>query len=386
MPYTYAILGSGMQGTAAAYDLARNGDAARILMGDRDLSSAERNAQRVNSLVGSAICEPMFVDALVEKSLRAFLAPVDVVLSCVPYWMHPLVAPIAINTATSMVDMGGDTEVTLKTLALDDAAKAAKVTVVPDTGLAPGLVNSLATYLMAKLDEVLDVRLYCGGLPQNPKPPFNYKLVFNIEGLVAEYTDPAFAVRDYKLARPDSLSDLEQLHWEGLGEMEAFVTSGGTSTAPLTFEGKVRTYEYKTIRFPGHCEKMRLFSDCGFWSQEPIEVDGCKVRPREVWHRIMAECLRDDEDKDQVLVRAVVSGNKNGQERELSVEIHDRYDDATGFSAMERMTGFPTAIIASEIAHGSVERGCIRYELAVPGERVVEGLRERGIAMRESER
>lgn len=384
MPYTYAILGSGMQGTAAAYDLARFGDAARILMGDRDLAVASRNADRVNGLVGQAICEPQQVDALDEQSLSRFLEPVDVVLSCVPYWMHPRIAPVAIHTATSMVDMGGDTEVTLKTLALDDAAKAAKVSVVPDTGLAPGLVNSLATHLMSQFDEVLDVRLYCGGLPQHPKPPFYYKLVFNIEGLVAEYTDPAFAVRDYKIARPEPLTDVEEIEWEGLGKMEAFVTSGGTSTAPMTFEGKVRTYEYKTIRFPGHCERMRIFADFGFWDMEPIEVDGCKVRPREVFHKLMADRLRDDEDQDQVLVRAVVTGKKDGQEAEKRIQIHDFQDPETGFSAMERMTGFPTSIIAIEIAKGNVEAGCIRYELAVPGTTVVEELKKRGVPMQES--
>lgn len=384
MPYTYAILGSGMQGTAAAYDLARYGDAARILMGDRDIEVAKRNAERVNALVVKAVCEPHQVDALNAQSLRTFLEPVDVVLSCVPYWMHPLIAPIAINTATSMVDMGGDTEVTLKTLALDDAAKAAKVSVVPDTGLAPGLVNSLATHLMSQFDEVLDVRLYCGGLPQHPKPPFNYKLVFNIEGLVAEYTDPAFAIRDYKIARPEPLTDAEELDWEGLGKMEAFVTSGGTSTAPLTFEGKVRTYEYKTIRFPGHCERMKLFADFGFWDLNPIEVDGCRIRPREVFHKLMAERLRDDEDQDQVLFRATVTGRKDGSEHEKRIQIHDFHDQATGFSAMERMTGFPTSIIAIEIAKGNVETGCIRYELAVPGARVVEELKKRGIPIKEA--
>ncbi len=383
MGYTYAILGSGMQGTASAYDLARFGNADRILMGDVSLAQAETNAHRVNCLVGEAICEAFQVDALKEHDLAKFLEPVDVVLSCVPYWMHPRVAPVAIHTATSMVDMGGDTEVTLETMKLDDAAKAAKVCVVPDTGLAPGLVNSLATHLMSLLDETLDIYLYCGGLPQHPKPPLNYKLVFNIEGLVAEYTDPAIAIRDWKIARPDSLTDLESIDWPGLGKMEAFVTSGGTSTAPYTFEGKVRTYEYKTIRFPGHCERMRMFSDFGFWSMEPIEVEGCKVRPRELFHKVMADALRDDEDQDQILVRAVASGKKDGADTTLVIEIHDKQDESTGFSAMERMTGFPTSIVAIEIAEGNVSHGCVRYELAVPGTTVVERLKERGIQIRE---
>ncbi|MGI8924583.1 MAG: saccharopine dehydrogenase family protein [Fimbriimonadales bacterium] len=384
MGYTYAILGSGMQGTCAAYDLAKHGDAARILMGDKSLDQARNNGERVNKLVGKNICEPAQVDALNSEELAAFLKPVDVVLSCVPYWMHPKIAPVAIQTATSMIDMGGDTEVTLETLKLDGAAKAAKVSVVPDTGLAPGLVNSLATHLMSQLDEVDTVRMYCGGLPQNPEPPFNYKLVFNVEGLVAEYTDDAFAVRDYKLVRPQTLGEIEEIEWPGLGKMEAFVTSGGTSTAPYTFEGKVRNYEYKTIRFPGHCALMRVFMDFGFWDKEAIDVDGVKVAPRDVFHKIMAEKLRDDQDSDQILVRAWATGKKDGAEKRLQIDIHDKQDPATGFSSMERMTGFPAAIYAAEIAKGNVEAGCIRYELAVPGTTVMNGLRERGIPITES--
>jgi lysine 6-dehydrogenase len=385
MGHNYAILGSGMQGTAAAYDLAKHGEADTIFMGDHNLEQAQRAARRVNELVGAAVAQPKRVNALDEGELAEFLQPADVVLSCIPYWMHPYVAPIAIHTATNMIDMGGDTEVTLETMKLDEAAKAARVSIVPDTGLAPGLVNSLATHLMTKFDEVDEVRLYCGGLPQHPKPPFNYKLVFNIEGLVAEYTDEAFAIRDYKLVRLGTLCDLEQIYWEGLGEMEAFVTSGGTSTAPYTFEGKLRTYEYKTIRFPGHCALMKMFMDFGFWNKQPIEVDGVKVKPIEVFHKIMGDALRDDKDTDQILVRSVVSGTKDGVNKRYQIDIHDKQDSATGFSAMERMTGFPSAIYAIEIASGRVEPGCIRYELAVPGTVVVEALKARGIQIRETE-
>jgi lysine 6-dehydrogenase len=386
MPKTYAILGSGMQGTAAAYDLALYGDAERIFMGDISEEQAIRSSERVNRLVGRAVCVPRKVDALNEKELEDFLTPVDVALSCVPYWMHPYVAPVAIRSMTSMVDMGGDTDVTLQTLALDDAAKSANVSIVPDTGLAPGLVNSLATYLMEKMDEVEDVLLYCGGLPQSPRPPFYYTLVFNIEGLVAEYTDKALAIRGGKLVELETLTDLEYVEWDGIGKLEAFVTSGGTSTAPYTFEGKVRTYEYKTLRFPGHCEKMRVFMESGFWDTEPVRVNGCEVSPRKVFYRVMEKALRRQEgDKDQVLVRAKVSGRAGGVSKTYQIDIHDKQDERTGFTAMERMTGFPTAIYAIEIARGNVPPGCWRYELAVPGSVVVSELKKRGIPIHEYE-
>jgi len=383
MGTTYAILGSGMQGTCAAYDLARFGNADRILMGDTDLEQARRNAERVNGLANAPIAEAAEVNALDDASLSAFLEPAGVVLSCVPYWMHPRIAPIAIRTMTNMIDLGGDTAITWETLKFDEAAKAAHVSIVPDCGLAPGLVNNLATHLMSKLDEVDTVRMYCGGLPQNPKPPFNYKLVFNVEGLVAEYTDDADIVRNGKVAKVPTLTELEEIEWPGLGKMEAFVTSGGASTAPFTFEGQLKEYEYKTIRFPGHCEMMRIFMDYGFWGLDPVDVDGAKVRPRDLFHKLMAEKLRDDEDKDQILVRAWATGKKDGQDKRFQIDIWDKQDPDTGFSAMERMTGFPAAINAIEIAKGNVATGCVRYESAVPGTVVVNGLKERGINITE---
>lgn len=386
MSKTFAVLGSGMQGTSAAYDLAKFAEARRIVMGDLDPDQSQTNADRINRLVGRDVCEPAQVDALNPESLARFLDPIDLVVSCVPYWMHPQVAKVAIATKTHMVDMGGDTTVTQKTLDQDAEAQAAGISIVPDTGLAPGLVNNIGAYFIENLDEVDTVKLYCGGLPQNPKPPFNYKLVFNIEGLVTEYTDQAYVVRNGEVVFVDTLDELEMIHVDALGEMEAFTTSGGTSTAPYTFKDRVRNYEYKTIRFPGHCERMRIFKDFGFWDEEPTEVDGAKIRPRQLFHKLVGPRLIDDRDQDQVIVRGIGWGTKDGIHKTLQVDIHDKQDPETGFSAMMRMTGYSTAIIAREIVEGRVPVGCVKYELAMPGTRFLEELAKRGIQIRYSER
>ena len=385
MSKTFAILGSGMQGTAAAYDLALHADTARIVMGDVGLEQAQRNASRVNTLVGRNACEATCVDALDPEDLGRFLDSVDVVLSCVPYWMHPRIAAVAIRHQTNMVDMGGDTAVAWETLKLDEQAKAEGVAIVPDTGLAPGLVNDLGSYLMEQFDSTESVKLYCGGLPQNPKPPFNYKLVFNIEGLVTEYTHMADVIRDGKVVQVETLAELEKLQVDGLGEMEAFTTSGGASTAPFTFEGKVANYEYKTIRFPGHCERMRIFLDYGFWGTEPVTTRSGEAIPIHVFHKLMGEALRDPSDKDQVIVRGVGVGMKNGQRKRLQIDIHEKHDDATGFTAMERLTGFSTATYAKHIADGGCGSGCHRYETAMTGQKFVEEIQKRGIKLRFSE-
>jgi len=377
MSKTFAVLGAGMQGTAAAYDLAKFAQPHRIKMGDVSLDHAKKSAWRVNDLVGSAICEPHAVNALDPANLAAFLQDVDVVLSCVPYWMHPQIAAIAIQTKTHMVDLGGNTEITMETLALDEQAKSAGVTLVPDTGLAPGLVNSIGMYLIENLDETESVKLYCGVLPQNPKPPFNYKLTFNVEGLVTEYDFQAVALREGEITLIDTLTELEDLTIDELGPMEAFVTSGGTSTAPYTLQGRVKNYEYKTIRFPGHCERIKIFKDFGFWGEEPVEVDGASVRPRQLFYKVFGEALSKFEDRDLCAVRGVGVGTKNGQPKRIQVDIFDKEDERTGFTSMERLTGFSCSIYAIAIANGLLPEGCVRYEDGMQGTTFVEELRKR---------
>ncbi|MCW5936707.1 MAG: saccharopine dehydrogenase NADP-binding domain-containing protein [Fimbriimonadaceae bacterium] len=368
MQNSFAILGSGMQGTAAAYDLAKFAAPARIFVGDVDPAQAKACADRVNGLVGDLVCEAVTVDAMDRANLSDFLDRTDIVLSCLPYWMHPLVAEVAIETMTDMVDLGGNTDVTMKTLDLNDRAVEAGVTLVPDAGLAPGLVNNIGFYIVESLDECDTVKLYCGVLPQNPKPPFNYKLTFNVEGLVTEYDYQAVALRENEIIKIDTLSEVEDLYIDQLGEMEAFVTSGGTSTAPYTLHGQVRNYEYKTIRHPGHAQLMRLFKDFGFWNEGQVDVKGTKIVPKDVFNAVFGPELAKFEDKDLCAVRGIGWGTRGGKPTTVQIDIFDRQCETTGFTSMERLTGFSMAIIAQEVVQGGVAKGAVRYEKAMTGQ------------------
>lgn len=382
MQNTYAILGSGMQGTAAAYDLAKFAEEPKIIMGDMSLEQAQEACDRVNGLVGKDVCEPAQVDALSHDSLSKFLHEADIVISCVPYWMHPQIAKVAIETITDMVDLGGNTDITMQTLELDAQAKEAEITLVPDTGLAPGLVNNVGLYLIENMDKCDSAKMYCGVLPQNPKPPFNYKLTFNVEGLVTEYDYEAIVIREGQIEKIPTLTELEDLHIEQLGDMEAFVTSGGTSTAPYTLQGKVTNYEYKTIRFPGHCERMKIFKDFGFWNEDKVTVRGTEVVPKDVFNAIFGPELDKFVDQDLCVVRGVGVGTTDGQPTSIQVDIFDKQDPETGFTSMERLTGFSTSIIAQEVVNGRVAKGAVRYENAMTGTDFLAALHKRGIDIR----
>lgn len=409
MPFTYAILGSGVQGIAAAYDLALHGDAGEIRLGDLSLEAATAAAKRLSELTDKNIFRPTHADVKSPESLAAFLEGVEVCLSCVPYHLHPLATEAALKAGCSLIDMGGDTEDALRTLARDDEARAKGVSIVTDGGVAPGLINLLAVHLISQFEQPEEAKLYCGGLPLDPKPPFHYALAFNVEGLISEYADKAFGVREGKAVEMDSLTDLEELDWPGLGKMEASTTSGGTGTAPFLFGEyepaagqprleawatsavqKVRTYEYRTIRFPGHWEKMRLFRDLGFWGTDEVEVEGRRVKPRALFEKLVGDFLAEPGYKDQLLLRVEVSGQglrdggAEGQNTTLQTDLRERFDEATGLTAMQRLTGFPVAICAIEIAHGRVRKGCTPFELSMPGEQMIEELGKRGISVRQT--
>lgn len=383
----FAVLGAGKQGTAAAYDFLKFGDAEEVIMADASLDVAEHAAARLRKLQPdkAARISARSVDATDAEALVEFLAPVQTLLSAVPYFMHPTVAVAAIAAGTNMCDLGGNTGVAMKVLSLGEEAREKGVTLIPDTGLAPGMVNSLAVYGMEELDATREVQLRCGGLPQKPRPPLDYKLVFAISGLTVEYFGKAHVIRDGKVVEVDTFNEVEQIDFPSpLGRCEAFVTSGGASTAPLTFEGKIETYEYKTVRYPGHHAKFRVIKDLGLLDLEPVKVGDTEVVPRELFHKVATPKIDFPEDRDMVVVRAIVRGMKDGRPVVKQMDILDYHDEETGFSAMERTTGFSAAIVCEMVADGIVPPGAHCLEQAIPGKAFVDALVARGIPFTET--
>jgi len=256
MSYRYAIIGAGRQGLSAAYDMGRFGDAESILLYDLDSKTAESGAARINSLLNANIVHGHGLNAGDPTQLKNALQGVDSTLSAVPYPLNPLITQIAIESGSSLCDLGGHTETVRGQLALDGDAKKAGVTITPDCGMGPGLNISMAVLAMSFIEEPEDVFIWDGGLPQNPQPPWNYSLTFNINGFTNEYFGDALFLRNGKVTPISCLTEIETLEFPSpLGRLEAAVTSGGLSTAPWTFADKLKRLENKTLRYPGHWEK-----------------------------------------------------------------------------------------------------------------------------------
>lgn len=392
MGYRYAILGSGRQGTAAAYDLILNGGAERVLLADAHEDAAKAAAARLKKLLAGPIRTRgvRILTARLHGDKRADLLKVlkgsEAALSALPYYLNPGAAAAALESRVHFADLGGYLESTRRILKLDAKARKAGVTLVPDCGLAPGMNNTLAVAAMERLSISREVRLYCGGLPQKPRPPLGYKTVFNLEGLLASYFGEAFALRKGEVVKLTPFSEREELDFgEPLGRLEAFVTAGGAGTCPWTFKGRIQTYEYKTVRYPGHYEKIQLLRDLGLLDEKPLEVNGGMVAPRSVFLAAVGPRLKFPDEKDLVVLRVAVRGQNEGKNVEIAYDLVDLHDPKTGFTAMERTTGFSAAVVLHMLADGRIRlRGAVPAEKAVPGRLFLEEIRKRGIRVTET--
>ncbi len=384
MSHNYAVLGSGRIGIAAAYDLARFGEADGIIMLDQDMDQAIRASKRLTDLLDTDIFTPVQADIKERETMLRLLKDIDTLISCAPYDINLKLTDIAVISGTNMVDLGGHTGIVREQLQRNGMASDNSVTIVPDCGMGPGLNVHLATHGMTLLDEVTDVHIYDGGLPLDPQPPWRYALTFNINGLTNEYFGNAFFIQKGKVTEVPTFSGYEWIMFpEPLGKLEAFVTSGGLSTAPWTFEGQLESLENKTLRYPGHFMTFKAFKDLGLFETDSIVFDGRELVPRDVFHSLLEPHISRPEVRDICAMRVRCFGTKDGDNHTSTVELIDSFDEATGFTAMQRLTGWHASIVAILATKGNIDRGALSIENAVPGTDIVKEAAKRGLKAEE---
>jgi lysine 6-dehydrogenase len=376
------VLGAGRMGYGAAFDLIHNSPGVeRVTVADFDLKKAEDVAEKV----GTSKIDAHHIDCSYHSDVARLMNGHDSVISCVNYWYNESLSHAAIETKTNFCDLGGNNYVVDKQLALDAEAKAAGINIIPDCGLAPGMVSVLAMHGAEGFDQLDELHIRVGGLPQKPQPPLDYQLVFSVEGLINEYIEVARVIRHGKITDVESMTELESLSFKGFPPLEAFQTSGGTSTLPDSFLGKIKELDYKTIRYAGHCDKFKAMIDLGLCSSEEMVHEHRSITPRRVFAELLEKHLPAD-GPDYVLVRLEFVGTKDGKSRRLRYDIVDRQDAATGLSAMMRTTAFPASIIAQMMASGDVlMRGATPQERAIDPEKFVAELARRNINVEVSE-
>jgi lysine 6-dehydrogenase len=321
------------------------------------------------------------VDAKDHGAVGGVVEGADACLNALPYYFNFDMARLAVAAGAHYADLGGNTEIVRQQLGLDEPAREAGVSVIPDTGLAPGMVNILAAAGIGAMEAVDSVRIWVGGLPQQPTPPLNYQIVYSLEGVLDYYTTQSWILRAGKPTQVDALSEVEAVVFpEPVGTLEAFHTAGGLSTMAWDYEGRIPSMEYKTLRYPGHAHIVRAIRDLGLLDTRPVEVDGARVKPRDLFIAVVDPQLRKPESPDLVALRVEVAGHTGGRPVRVRYDLVDRFDPATRVSAMERTTGYSLAITGLMQVDGRIDRsGVFTPDRGVPAEPYISELGQRGI-------
>ncbi len=376
------VLGGGKQGSACALELARRDDVERVTVADLDVGDPPAF---LAPFVGSKV-DLRSVDASDEGAVRSVMAEADAVACALPYYFNVDMTRIAIESGAHFCDLGGNTELVDRQKEMSEAAEAAGISVVPDCGLAPGMVNILAQGGIDALDDVDSVEIFVGGLPQHPRPPLNYQIVYSMEGVLDYYTTPVLVLEGGEVVEKEALTGLESVEFpEPVGLLEAFLTAGGISRMPYRYEGRIRSMTYKTLRYPGHAYLMRAMRDLGLLDLEPLEVDGTPVRPRDVFIAAVTPHLRNPAGDDLVAMRVVVKGSRDDEAKTVTYEMVDLFDPETGVTAMMRTTGYSLAATAHLQARGVIEPGVHTPSECVPVDAYVSTLADCGIRIERSE-
>lgn len=379
-----AVIGAGKMGRACAFDLLRDQHTVEVRLFDVSADALAESEAYLRRYYSPPRTTARHLDARDAFGAVHAASGCAVIVSCVPPDLNLALARAAVAGGHHFVDLGGDTEIVREELALHDAAVLARVTVLPDLGLGPGLTTALAVHGMAMLDEVNDVHIRVGALPQSPCEPMKYLLTSSEVGLLHEYDSDAIALYEGQVVRVPALSEVEEIDLgPPFGRCEAAHAGGRLSTLPYTCAGRVRNMDYKLVRYPGHIGVVSAMRAMGFFRTDLIDTEGMRVAPRSVSARLFREHFVRPSARDLVVVRVTARGRKDGRPAEVVHALLDHFDEAHDMTAMMRTTGFPAAIAAQMLARGGwIAPGARPVEDALPPEPFLAELRARGFDLR----
>lgn len=323
-----------------------------------------------------------------ERSLLSLLKGFDCVISALPHEYNIKLAEMAIEIGINYIDFGGHDDVLEEQMKLTDKAQTRERWVIPNCGLAPGLVNILAMHGFETFDRTDQIQIWSAGLPTDPTPPFNFHIAFSPAGLISEYVNPSLIIEDGQLKQVPSLEGYEMIRFDTkpeVGELESFYVSGNITSLAKNLEGKVNLLTYKTLRYPGHRDIVKALMDLGFGSGQIIDIR-TNLTYRDLLIRQVRKNLpagKEDCVLVKVLIEGILDGEKVCREYEL---IHD-YTEEDKLSAMMACTTIPTVIISELIGEHKLigNGGVFTPEMVVPKEEFLKRLRDKGLNLRISE-
>ncbi len=371
-----AVFGSGLMGSAIARDLVRSEDVDEVMVCDID-----RN--RLNTLARAESSEKLSVKVhnVINRSETAkLLKHFDVGVGALPHGLSEYAIESTLQAGVSFVDLIFGWRFEQSKVHL--TAKRKRITIIPACGLAPGLTNILAMDAADRMEKVDEVHIKVGGVPERPKPPLNYRIVFSFEAVLEEYIRKAAIVKNGRLTEVDALTGLETISFpQPIGNCECFYTDG-LSTLTHTMQG-LKEMDEKTIRWPGHVAQIRTLIECGLLETNPVFMDGHRIVPRKFVSKVLSERIKLGKEKDLTLLRVDVTGKSDGKRIHQRYQMIDHYDSRHELTSMARTTAFPCSVAAQMLGAGLIqERGLVPPELAFKAalrQKFMSRLRQRGL-------
>ncbi len=363
-------------GSAIAWDLARSKDVDELALAD----VSQERLQSAKKKLGEKVTVHK-IDVQNRAQLQTFLRGRDVTVSALPHGaVHPADVA-AVEAGAKLVNIAFEDE----QMALDRKARKTGATLVPGCGVAPGLSSILVAEGARRLGDATEGHIFVGGLPQKPLAPLGYRLVFSVKGLVREYLT-ARVIRDGRVVPVQPFADTESVTFQKLGTLEAFFTDG-LGSALFTMTG-FKELDERTLRWPGHAEKIRFLIEAGFFEEEPVVAAGIEVAPLDVSSAILQKLLVRGGPEDLTAMRVEVVAMNEGRKSTYTFDLLDFYDGRNGITSMGRTTGFTAAIVARMLGRGDFSgSGVLPPETALDGARVralISELSSKGVKIRGS--
>jgi len=348
------VLGCGNIGSVVAEDIGQNLSSAQITIADTN----EDRVKGVASRIGRDNVSWTKVDALNHDELASTLGKFDLAVGALPGVIGYRVCKAAISAGKDIVDVSYMPE---DVMTLHQDALEAEVSVLPDCGMSPGLGSILAGHAVSKLDRVESVHMINGGLPETPVPPLGYVITWSVNDLIDMYCRKVTIVKKGKTVEVEAMSGLEEIRFPGVGKLEAFYTDG-LRTMLYTMKGVKDMWE-KTLRYPGHVEKIKLLKTLGFFDAEPLDTENLNISPRQVTAALFERKLKRRDIPDIVVMRVEVRGLRNGNRATYAYHVLDRYDKQHQVTAMARTTAYTASVTAQLLAKKTIrEKGVIPPE------------------------
>ncbi len=370
------ILGAGLVGGPMARDLSKNGEF--------EVTIVDISAENLSKLDDSPEIGKVQADLLSSEMVKELVSGADYVINATPGFMGHSVLKSIIESGVDVVDIAFFPE---DPFDLDGLAREHGVTAIVDCGVAPGMSNVLVSYAAGMLDKAEKALIYVGGLPMRRTWPWEYKAGFSPIDVLEEYVRPARYVENGRLVIRPALSDPEYHDFPGIGTLQSFNSDGLRSLADTM---DIPDMKEKTLRYPGHIEKIAVLRESGFFSTDEIEINGTKMRPLDFTAKLLFPMWElAEDDRDLTVMKVIVEGTKNGSPAGYEYDLFDRHDETSGVHSMARTTGYTATVALRMLAGGLYDRkgiiapefigentGCVEHLLA--------GLKERGVTYTET--